>query len=60
MSDSKKTNRYFLEENKNKGKKNIKDVNRERKFDWRDKLEDEEENLGFEDLNETIEEGQKQ
>ena len=42
MSDSRKVKGYFLDENKSRGKKNVKDLNRERKFNWRGKRDEEE------------------
>lgn len=49
MSDSKKPNRHFLDERRVKqGKRNEKDMNRAKKFDWRDNMEEEiEENYAF-------------
>jgi hypothetical protein len=35
MSNSKKVKSYFLDDNKSNGKKNVKDINRGRKFNWR-------------------------
>jgi hypothetical protein len=48
MSDSKKVKGYFLDENKSRGKKNVKDLNRERKFNWRGKIDEEENEEAFE------------
>ena len=40
MSNSRKQNRHFLDDRSiRQGKQNDKDINRERKFDWRDKVE---------------------
>ena len=35
MSDSRKPRGHFLDDNRNVGKQNVKDIKRERKFDWR-------------------------
>ena len=48
MSDSRKVKGYFLDENKSRGKKNVKDLNRERKFNWRGKRDEEEYEANYE------------